>query len=51
MTNHEERITCNQIKFKSLIRRSNFHDYSDAYVHVKGTITVPNSSTSRKPKH
>ena len=51
MTNHEERITCNQIKFKSLMIRSNFHDCSDAYVHVKGTITVSNSSTSRKSKH
>ena len=24
--------------------RSNFCDYSDAHIHVKGTITVPNTA-------
>ena len=31
----------NQIKFKTLMIRSNLCDYSDAYVHIKRTITVP----------
>ena len=31
------------IKFKTLMIRSNLCDYCDAYVLVKGTITVPNT--------
>ena len=34
----------NQMKFKTLMIRSNLCDYSDAYIHVKGTIKVPNTS-------
>ena len=32
------------IRFKTLMIRSNLCDYSDAYIHVKGTITVPNTA-------
>ena len=41
--NDESRGTCNvniQIKFKTTMLRSSLCDYSDAYIHVKGTITV-----------
>ena len=31
-------------KFKTSMIRSNLCDYSDAYIHVKGTITVPNTT-------
>ena len=26
--------------------RSNLYDYSDGYIHVKGTITVPNTTAA-----
>ena len=29
--------------------RSNLYDYSDAYVHFKGTITIPNTKTAAAP--
>ena len=32
--------TKSQIKFKTTMLKSNLCDYSDAYIHVKGTITV-----------
>ena len=32
----------NQIKFKTSVIRSSLRDYSDAYIHVKGTITTSN---------
>ena len=31
------------IRFKTSLIRSNLCDYSDAYIFVKGTITVPNT--------
>ena len=31
----------NQIKFKTSTIRSNICNYSDGYIHVKGTISVP----------
>ena len=34
----------NNIKFKTSMIKSNLCDYSDAYIHVKGTITVPNTA-------
>ena len=34
----------NQIKFKTSMIRSNLCDYGDAYINVKGTITVPGTS-------
>ena len=39
----------NQIKFKTSIIRSNLCNYSDPYIHVKGTITVPNTGTAAAP--
>ena len=38
-------IRFNQIRFKTSILRSNLCDYSNAYVLVKGTITVTNTET------
>ena len=35
-----------KIKFKTSLRRSNLCDYSDAYIHVKGTLTVANTWTA-----
>ena len=36
----------NQIKFKTSIIRSNLWNYSDANIHVKGTITIPNTEAA-----
>ena len=36
--------TSNDIKFKTTILRSNLCDYADAYIHVKGTITITGNS-------
>ena len=38
----------NNIKFKTSIIRSSLCDYSDAYILVKGTITVPDTSAQGK---
>ena len=32
-----------QIKFKTTMLKSSLYDYSDAYIHVRGTITVNNT--------
>ena len=37
------------IKFKTSLIRSNLCDYNDANVHVKGTITVPNTGPAAAP--
>ena len=34
----------NQIKFKTSMMRSNLSDYRDAYIHVKGTETISDTS-------
>ena len=50
--NDESREThnaSNQIKFKTSMIWSNLCDYSDAYIHVKGTIAVPNTGTAAAP--
>ena len=39
----------NQIEFKTSIIRSNLYDYSDACIHIKWTITVPNTGTAANP--
>ena len=31
--------------------RSNLYDYSDAYIHIKETITVPNTGTATAPNN
>ena len=42
-----ERYNINsQIKFKTTILKSSLCDYSDAYILFKGTITIPNTTTS-----
>ena len=38
--------TGSQIKFKSSMIRSSLCDYSDAYILIKGTITVENTGTA-----
>ena len=35
-----------QIKFKTTLIKSRSCDYSDAYIHVKGTITVNNTAAA-----
>ena len=47
--NDESRRTYNvnsQIKFKTTILKSSLCDYSDAYILVKGTITVDNTAAA-----
>ena len=41
----------NQFKFKTSMIRSNLCDYSDVYIHVKGTITVPNTRIVAAPNN
>ena len=31
--------------------KSDFYDYSDAYIHVRGTITVPNTGAAAAPNN
>ena len=38
----------NQIRFKTLMLRSSLCDYSDAYILVKGTITVANTAAQNQ---
>ena len=47
--NDESRGTYNinsQIKFKTRMLKSSLCDYSDAYILVRGTITVPNTAAA-----
>ena len=37
----------NNIRFKTITIRSSLCDYSDGYILVKGTITVPNTAAAR----
>ena len=39
-----------QIRFKTSMLRSDLCDYSDAYIVVKGTITVVNPNAGKKTK-
>ena len=39
-----------QIKFKTLVIRSNLCDYSDAYILASGTITVTGAGTDDAAK-
>ena len=46
---NESRRTCStnsQIKFKTTMLKSSLCDYSDAYIFVKGTITVNNTAAA-----
>ena len=40
--------TSNNIKFKTTMLRSNFCDYADAYIFVKGTITVNGAGDNKQ---
>ena len=39
--------TNSQIEFKTMLKLS-LCDYNDAYIHVKGTITVPNTAVAAR---
>ena len=43
--NNNNNSNNNNIKFKTSMRRSSLCNYSDAYILVKGTITVPNTAS------
>ena len=50
--NDESRRTYNancDIKLKTSMIRSNLYGYSDAYIHVKGTITIPDIPAQDAP--
>ena len=52
--NDESRGACSvnsQSKFKTTILKSSFCNYSDAYILVKGTITVNNTETAAAPNN
>ena len=36
------------MRFKTSMMGSDLYDYSDAYIHVKGPITVPNTAAQGK---
>ena len=40
--------TSSQIKFKTAMIKSSLFDYSDAYIHVKETIIIPNTAADKK---
>ena len=47
--NDESRATYDigsQIKFKTTMLKSSLYNYSDAYIHVKGTITVNDTAAA-----
>ena len=46
MMNHEKHNTSSDIKFKTLMIRSNLCDYSNAYIHGKATIVVLNTAAA-----
>ena len=37
------------LTFKALVIKSNLCDYSDAYIHVKATVAVPNIAATAAP--
>ena len=41
----------NQTRFKTSIIRSSSCDYSHAYIHVRGTMTIPNTGTAVAPNN
>ena len=48
--NHGKRDSINDIKFKNSMRTLSFCNYSDAHIHVKETITIPNTAAVVKPQ-
>ena len=45
MINRSQLTTQKNIRFKTIILKSNFCDYNDKYILVKGTITVVGEGT------
>ena len=43
--------TNSQIKFKTSMLKSNFCDYSNAYIHVKRTKTISNTGPAAAQNH
>ena len=43
--------TNSQIKFKIPMLKLSLCDYSDTYIHFKGTIAIPNTGTGVDPKN
>ena len=43
--------TGSQIKFKTSMLKLSLRDYSDAYILVKGTVTIPNTRTVAAPNN
>ena len=48
--NHRGTYTSNDIKFKTTMLRFNLSDYADAYLLVKGTVTITNAGNDDAPK-
>ena len=46
-----DHMECSPIKFKTSMLRSSLCGYSDTYILVKGTITVPNTRTAAAPNN
>ena len=46
----KETYTSNDIKFKTTLLRSNLCDYADAYILVKGTITITGAGNDNAAK-
>ena len=51
MNHEEQRYKDNQSRFKTSMLRLSLCDYSDAYIRVKGTITVTNTATQGQPNN
>ena len=43
---HEKNDTCNLTRYKTSMIRSSLHDYSDAYIHLKETVTIPSTAAT-----
>ena len=43
--NQEERLLVIKLNFKTTMLRSTLCDYADAYILVKGTVTIPDTGT------
>ena len=48
--NQEKYLTSSDIKFKTIMLRSSLYDYADAYILVKGTITVTDAGNDDAAK-
>ena len=49
--NDESHGVHNTVKLKTSMLRSIFCDYSDSYILVSGTITIPNTGTVANPNN